>query len=306
MTTFLAMNEVLSMNNSLISDNGVFVATMQSDGSFVNRLSNANQYLYWNSGVAPGSAAGPYFAIMQVDGNFVVYKGTGPNNQGGVVWATNVYPGVAAGPYFAVIQNDGNFVIYYGTGPNNQGAPIWATNIPITTLFVNVSNMVYELNQATIDLPQVVGSFIRDLTNDTAVSQQETFTFDLEYNETQKWTTTNSTKVDVQAQFNVSIPIIEDTQSTITAEQAFSSTTDTEQSTTKKYTDAIPVTIPPNSHVTCTATASTTNISLPYTADAVYTLMFSTIFPYLPISAPGNLKGVYVGSPTYELQATWK
>jgi hypothetical protein len=52
----------------------------------------------------------PYYAIMQSDGNFVVYNGTGPSNQGLPYWATNTPRNQAQ--FTAIIATDGNFVVY--------------------------------------------------------------------------------------------------------------------------------------------------------------------------------------------------
>jgi C1A family cysteine protease len=66
-----------------------------------------------------------YFAIMQGDGNFVLYRGSDPTHQGAFCWNSGVAPG--QGQYFAVLQNDANFVIYKGSSPWHQGAFVWNT-----------------------------------------------------------------------------------------------------------------------------------------------------------------------------------
>ena len=59
------------------------------------QLSNVGSFLttgqYLSSGDYMESDNGQYFAIMQDDANFVVYHGTGPSNNLGLVWATNTY-----------------------------------------------------------------------------------------------------------------------------------------------------------------------------------------------------------------------
>ena len=73
-----------------------------------------------NEGDAIVSSNGWYRAIMQSDGNFVVYK-----KNGTAAWATNTVRG--DGTYRAVMQGDGNFVIYNGS------SAIWATNTENTS-----------------------------------------------------------------------------------------------------------------------------------------------------------------------------
>ena len=59
------------------------------------------------------SANGLYFAIMQSDGNLVIYHGSDPAHQGAFVWNSGKAPG--AGVYGATMQNDGNLVVTSGT-----------------------------------------------------------------------------------------------------------------------------------------------------------------------------------------------
>jgi hypothetical protein len=64
---------------------------------------------------------------MQSDGNLVYYK-----TPGNAVWASNtVSAGGSGATYKAIMQGDGNFVVYcYGTSAcnNSSGKAIWASN----------------------------------------------------------------------------------------------------------------------------------------------------------------------------------
>lgn len=86
----------------------------------IGQFLEVNDYL-----VSPG---GKYFAIMQGDGNFVVYQGNGPHNQGKFVWGSVQAAGYKPknGEYFAIMQSDGNFTQYNGT-PANRGSFVWGT-----------------------------------------------------------------------------------------------------------------------------------------------------------------------------------
>jgi hypothetical protein len=62
---------------------------------------------------------------MQSDGNFVLYDGRDPGNSGPPYWATNTSR--SQGQFTAVMQTDGNFVVYAGL-PGSFGSPIWASS----------------------------------------------------------------------------------------------------------------------------------------------------------------------------------
>ena len=89
--SFLATGQYLSVDDYLVSDNGEF------------------------------------FAVMQSDGNFVLYRGSGPSDNQGYIWSIS-HTSLPTGQFFAMMQGDGNFVVYQGSDPAHQGTPIWATN----------------------------------------------------------------------------------------------------------------------------------------------------------------------------------
>ncbi len=127
--TWLTTGQYLGVGDYLVSDNGQFYAIMQSDGNFVLYRGSGprdNQGYIWSISQT-SLPTGQYFAIMQGDGNFVVYHGTGPSDNQGYIWSIS-HTSLPTGQYFAIMQSDGNFVVYQGSDPAHQGAPIWATN----------------------------------------------------------------------------------------------------------------------------------------------------------------------------------
>ncbi|CAF0833320.1 unnamed protein product [Adineta steineri] len=108
----------INMNEKLKAPDGGYSLLMQSDGNLVifkHFSSNSNQRI-WESATG-GRGTSPYHAIIQTDGNFVVYDGSHS-----AIWATNTQEKTLY--TYLVIQDDGNLVLYKGpTSPE----PIWAT-----------------------------------------------------------------------------------------------------------------------------------------------------------------------------------
>lgn len=107
--TTLTTNQFLMKEDYLLSGDGRHQFILQDDGNLVlYRLSDHKAL--WASGTN-GKAASK--AIMQQDGNFVIYGY--PN----AIWAsnTNGKPNSTL-----IVQNDGNVVIY------EPSVPVWATN----------------------------------------------------------------------------------------------------------------------------------------------------------------------------------
>ena len=113
----LGMNQWLAQGQKIVSSNKKWEAILQTDGNFV----------VYKNGKTPVWASGthghnPAFLIMQSDGNLVVYKGTGPNDNKGPLWSSDTH---GHNPAFLIMQNDGNLVMYKGTGSSdNKGFKI--------------------------------------------------------------------------------------------------------------------------------------------------------------------------------------
>jgi hypothetical protein len=115
----------------LASPNGQYSAVMQDDGNFV---------LYW--GRYPDRLLGPMWATdtggkahpalyLQTDGDFVL------RSDGGVVWSAATPGKAAGGPVFAAMQDNGDFALWGGT-PDDPTSSYWATGTWQGTLVVEV------------------------------------------------------------------------------------------------------------------------------------------------------------------------
>lgn len=101
------------------------MADMNSNrGSFIN----AGQYLETGDYLTYDYGAGAKaFCIMQGDGNFCWYKGTGPADNHGVIWSASSEQD--DGDYFLMMETSGDLMVYRGTGPSDPKAtPIWHTD----------------------------------------------------------------------------------------------------------------------------------------------------------------------------------
>jgi hypothetical protein len=113
--SYLQTGQYLAVNDTLTSPNGQYSLKLGSDGNLVLGT-------LWQSHTSGSS--GEYFAIMQADGNFVVYQGSDPLLQGRAVWATNTVQGL--GQYIALLQDNGNFTVYtQDAGQTKTGDALW-------------------------------------------------------------------------------------------------------------------------------------------------------------------------------------
>lgn len=105
----MVAGQVLRASQMIRSSNG-YVAVMQSDGNFV--VYSPSGTATWNTETwnHPGS-----FLAMQTDGNLVVYSPSGHP-----LWNSATYSSVSNVPAILVVQSDGNLVIYV------TGVALWS------------------------------------------------------------------------------------------------------------------------------------------------------------------------------------
>jgi len=99
---------------SLVSKNGQYAAIMQTDGNIV-LYKYPGQKVLWSSKTY-GKGSAPYTLKLQKDGNLVVFDGRKV-----MTWTTGT-AGKGAGPFQLMMQDDGNLVL---RDVNNQ--VLWGT-----------------------------------------------------------------------------------------------------------------------------------------------------------------------------------
>lgn len=90
--------------------------------TYMTTFTNRGNILRANEWLKPGdyllSSLGSFFAIMQSDGNFCIYRGHNPaTDQREWIWGVQKLEPSS----FAIMQSDGNFCVYYGLEPGKPG-----------------------------------------------------------------------------------------------------------------------------------------------------------------------------------------
>jgi hypothetical protein len=113
-------NGTLETENTLVSTSRNYFAVVQQDGNFVLYKSNSlkRENPLWASNTHGSRNARPYTLKLLNNGNLVLFDA---NN--GEVWSTNSAGKGQPGSYKLVMQNDGNLVLY-----DSKMTAIWATN----------------------------------------------------------------------------------------------------------------------------------------------------------------------------------
>ena len=75
----------------------------------------------------PAQKNGQYYAIMQADGNLVIYRGLDPATSQGPCWATNTFRSGVGPAYQAVLTGDGNLEVHRTSGTDTS--TIWQSKL---------------------------------------------------------------------------------------------------------------------------------------------------------------------------------
>jgi hypothetical protein len=130
--SIIRVEEILSSDDYIRAPNGQYFAVMQSDGNFCIYRGTGpgdNKGGVWCSN-RQSLPGGAYFAIVQGDGNFCVYRGTGLGDNRGGVWCSNQHS-LPGGAYFASLGDDGRLFVYKGTGPGAHEGAVWCSDASV-------------------------------------------------------------------------------------------------------------------------------------------------------------------------------
>lgn len=291
----LMVGEVLRPNDYLVSYNGLYYGIMQDNGDFVvfhgSGPDNNHGFVYHTNTTIDE----PAFMVMQGDGNLCLYRGT-PESRGDWLWGLN--DGKARVPLadsrnwgsVAVMQGDGNFVVY-----SPRGEVIWGDdNVPVISKIEASVN--YDLNaRTTVDVndPNQVPLTV-DNYNATDSAQTRTLTYSKAYTQTSSWSASDSITVGVSVEFTA-VPILDEGNVTISASETHTYSWGTTESETNTITAEVPVNAGAYEDVKCTAILQQREFTIPYSGSATYHYQDGAV-------VPGAISGNYSGT-TYFLMA---
>jgi hypothetical protein len=296
--TFLTTDQFLRTNDYLVSDNGFFFAVMQGDGNFcVYRGTGPEDNHGYLWGTQKTARGGQFFAIMQGDGNFCVYKGTGPGDNRGYLWgAQKTAPG---GQFFAIMQSDGNFCVYRGTGPADNRGYLWCTQAidPVVDV-VEISEIAYDVNAANIVQSGPAELYRQTVRNETMQMQTSTISGSKSVSETSGWSDSLGVKVGAKTSFKTGIPCVAEGKVEVSMEVSNTFTWNGSTTTTKTWGFNTPVSVPPNTVIICIVSATISTIAVPYTLTGTIKLKSGT-------KMPGRIRGTYTGTNSHDLNVTF-
>ena len=138
-------SNILQCSSTLKSPDGAYQLTMQSDGNLVDEfVANGNHFPVWDSGTGtPGSVA-----VMQNDGNFVIYP---PNSSGSASGSGSLFAtGTTTTDPILSLDNNGNLSIWGTNAGGNYS--VWSSHSTSILGATLVAGQALQPGQALLSL----------------------------------------------------------------------------------------------------------------------------------------------------------
>jgi len=254
----------------------------------VNEFLSVNDYIQSPNRV--------FFAIMQGDGNFCVYRGTGPDDNHGYLWGTQATgPG---GQFFAVMQDDGNFCVYRGTNTGDNRGYLWGTQAIDPVEDYEISSIVYEVGKAKVLRSSPADLYSQHVINNLPNAQTSTISGSTSVSHTSAWSDSLAVKVGVKTSFKCGVPLLAEGKVDVSLEVSNTYTWSGSETRTITWSFSTPVTVLPGMEGVVLASATISTIAVPYTLTGTFIFRSGK-------RMPGQIKGLYTGTNSHDFKVNF-
>jgi len=293
----LPMNEVFRVGDIIVSDNGLFFATLREDGCFAvyRGIDDSDpEALLWHSVQKPGE--GPFFALVQNDGNFCIYQGSDLAHNAGWHWGSQM---TAKGSrFYGALQDDGNFSIRKGTGPEDSCGLIWASGATDRVeSIVEVLHIEYEMQLACVLRTSPANLYSETICN--CKDEQETHRVlgAIAVTETTAWTNALSARYCADAHFRAPVPVMDGEECQLSS-KAKRYEPGGAQTSTRNWGFNMPVSLAPQTRLRASIAVTYSTIAVPYVL--LGQLRFES-----GVRVIGPVKGAFLGTNAHSLAAAF-
>lgn len=172
------------------------------------------------------------------------------------------------GQVFASMQDDGNFYVYKGTGPDDDQGFVWGTLIvdpdPIVDV-AEISSIAYDLGAAQILGSSPADLYSEQVKNMMANPQTSTISGSVSVSETSGWSDALGVKIGVQTSFKCGVPVLAEGKVQVDVQVSNTYTWSGSQTRTKTWAFETAVTVDPGQQGLVLVSATMSTIVVPYT-----------------------------------------
>jgi hypothetical protein len=287
---YLATGQSMVVGDYLTSKNGMFFAYLQEDGNFCIYRGTPDRNLgsLWCS---MKLRRGLIFATMQEDGNFVIYE-TLPGEQR-PYFASDTWR--EKGEYVLYLQDNSRLAIYKGEPDLLIGDPIWTAGITDEVSFTP-EKIEYHLD----DLPDPERSELsvyrvshKPQNVPGAITIHET----RKVQETRGWSNSLRVAVTAGVELSVGVPLVGEGKVSLSTTVENTYTWNGSSTLEREWGFSFEITPPLNTSVVAEVVVTMGKITVPYTMTGVFTYKSGKKYR-------GAVTGNYTGTNSYDLQVS--
>lgn len=285
--TFLRTGEFLRNGEYLFSPDGAWRLGLwgrkEAPGTkgtlFVFRIDPEDQKKYHIVWRVEFESQDNIFGIMQADGNFCVYQGQGPDNQGKCLWSTGTNQKQKV-DWTAHMQYDGNFCVYNGNYAGYRpGVIVWQAgfNQGLADHY-EITDIIYDYDKMT-SFPSVFEAVHSEIVENNG---SETLETEIEISITKKescnWQATSASTLTVKSTAQITVLDVAKIGTEFSGSSTVSFGRGGETSTEHKFTRRAKIKVPPYRAMKVEAYLTREKRRIPYNYQGAFVLKNGSAF----------------------------
>jgi hypothetical protein len=287
----LPMQHCLRVGELIVSSNGMFHARLEADGQ-LRVYCGAGQYPepLWESG--RGGEGGRFFALVQSDGNFCIYRGEDLAHNEGWHWGTQIT--ADGGLFHACLQDDGQWCIRAG-GPSVGGEIIWRSGAADPVAAIDAIEAIdYDLGAAQLVQARPSDLYRETVSNAGEQMQTSLISGSVTVSDTTGWTDELAAQAPAPDGFRGPVPVVYAGKIVLSNDAGHTYIRNGAATTAKTWGFNAPAAVPPRSSMTCLVSATRSAIRVPYRLSGTFTLASGR-------QVTGRVAGTYSGANCHDL-----
>lgn len=285
--TFLGSGEFLRNGEYLFSPDGAWRLGLwgkkEAPGTkstlFVFRIDPKDRKKYHIAWRVEFEAHDDIYGVMQTDGNFCVYQGKEPENQGKCLWATGTNQAQQV-DWTVHMQQDGNFCVYNGNYASYRpGVIAWQAgfNQGLADHY-EITDIVYHYDRMTAFQPEFVTAYSDVVENNSSKDLETSVMISITKKATWSWETASASTLTVKTSAQLSLLDVAKIGTEFTGSLTEHSAQGGENSTEQTDTHQVKITVPPYRAMKVVAYLTREKRKIPYTYQGAFVLKHTPAF----------------------------
>jgi hypothetical protein len=168
------------------------------------------------------------------------------------------------GDYFEIIQDDGNFCVYRGTGPSDNHGGVWCSMQTDPVADFTISHIEYDVAAAQILKSGPAELYRQTVRNSTQTDQTSTIEGSESVEQTSSWSDSLGITVGVSTSFACGVPLVAEGKVDVSVEANNTYTWSGSETKNKTWSWSAPLNVPAGSVASVIVSTTLSTIAVPY------------------------------------------